>query len=403
MTIYPVIESRLNADSTTIYQFLKIIDQNIDNRDISLDLMCFPYLFCRGINGQCEKRNPHLQPAEYAKLLMRSSDRRFRTDSQFLFFLLNQANIRQLNAGIFHKLNVTRNTKDLSAKKFMDMIQNNEIDDNLKTIFGRLRGTEQFWKKPRNDIFCMTNNYGPATFFLTLSPSEYHWEDLHKCYCIIYNVNKQTRTLSNFIASDPVIASLFIEMKFRAMVKFLLSDSHPLGEIAHYAWRREYQSRGLQHFHILLWVKNAPVIGKSIEDDIVEFINTHITCHIPNKNNFPTLYQRVTKYQMHTHNAYCMRTKQIKSGRSTKVCRFGFGRKVTEELVLHSVARSIQGRRKLNKTRLYDLPREQSEANVNSNFIGMVRQYGSSIHRRKECFFDRLCHEIYNKGGKIFN
>lgn len=149
------------------------------------------------------------------------------------------------------------------------------------------------------------------------------------------------------------------------MLAFLLSDSQPLGEIAHYAWRREYQSRGLQHFHTMLWVKDAPIIGNANEEDIAQFITTYITCHVPDKNNFPTLHQRVTKYQAHTHNAYCLRTKKSKSGRSTRVCRFGFGRKVTEELILHGVARSIQGRRKLNKTRLYDLPRNESETNIN--------------------------------------
>lgn len=260
MIIYTFIESRPNADSTKLYQFLKIVDENIDNRDINLDLKCFPYLFCEGKNRQCENRQVQLQPSEFAKLLMRSSDPRFRTDPQFLFYLLNQANMRQMNAGIFHKLNITRNTKDLSAKKFIEMIQNNEIESDLRTIFGRLRGSEEFWKRPQNNLNCMTAHYGPATFFLTLNPSEYHWDDLHECYCTIYNVRKTSRTMNSFTAFDPVIASLFIEMKFKAMIAFLTSDSHPLGEIAHYAWRRGYQSRGLQHFHIL-WrvtgIKNA--------------------------------------------------------------------------------------------------------------------------------------------------
>lgn len=365
MTIYPVIENRINTESTKIYQFLKVIDENIDNRDINLDLKCFPYLFCEGKNGQCEKRKQQVQPSEFAKLLIRSSDHRFRTDPQFLFFSLNQANLRQLNAGIFHKLNITKNTRNLNARTFMQMIENNEIESNLQTIFGRLRGSEQFWKKPQNDLNCMTTHYGPATFFLTLSPSEYHWDDLHQCYCDIYKIPKNRRTLSNFIASDPVIASLFIEMKFKAMIAFLMSESQPLGKIVHYGWRREYQSRGLQHFHIVLWVENSPIIGESSEEDIATFITKYITCHIPNKQNFPTLHQRVTKYQNHVHNSYCMRSKKGKTGRTTKVCRFGFGRKVTQELVLHGVAQSILGRRKLRKTRLYDLPRNDSEKNIN--------------------------------------
>lgn len=144
-----------------------------------------------------------------------------------------------------HKLNITKDTKDLTANKFRQMIEKNEIASNLKTIFSRLRGTEQYWKRPLNEMNCMTSHYGPATFFLTLSPSEYHWEDLHECYCKIYNVDKKSRTLNSFIATDPVIASIFIEMKFKSMLAFILSESQPLGKVIHYAWRREYQSRGL--------------------------------------------------------------------------------------------------------------------------------------------------------------
>lgn len=325
MTIYPVVEKRLNVEPTKIYQFLKVIDDNIDNREAKLDLMCFPNLYCYGVNGQNQEREQKLQPGEYAKLLMRSTDRRFRTDAQFLFYLLNQASIRQLSAGIFHKLNVTNDTKALNVQSFMDLIKSNKLE-HLSTIFGRLRGSQQFFKKAQNDVNCMVAHYGPATFFLTLSPSEYHWTDLHEFYKTLYK-DEKPRSLNSYIATDPAIASIFIELKFKAMMAFLLSDSHPLGVIVHFFWRREYQSRGLQHFHIMLWVKNAPIIGKPNDAEIADFITKYISCVIPDKNNFPTLYQRVTKYQSHCHNSYCQRRKKTnKKGSSVSVCRFGFGR-----------------------------------------------------------------------------
>lgn len=366
MTIYPIIEKRINADSTKIYQFLKVIDENIDNRDPELDLKCFPYLFCYGKNGQCERRDQKIQPGEYAKLLMRSADRRFRTDHQFLFFLLNQANIRQLNAGIFHKLNTSKRATNLNAKQFKQMIENNEIEGNLSTIFSRLRGTEQFWKKPRNDIECMISHYGPATFFLTLSPSEYYWDDLYECYCIIYKVKKGTRSLSSFIANDPVIAAMFIEMKYKAIMAFILSEDHPLGKIKHYVVRREYQGRGIEHFHIMLWVEGPPIITGSANnrDEIAAFIAKYIYCRCPNKENFPIISERVQKCQTHHCNKYCQREK-IEKGRKITVCRFGYPRRETEELILRGVAEAVVGRRKLRKTRLYDLPRTKAEAYIN--------------------------------------
>ncbi|XP_070529626.1 uncharacterized protein [Cardiocondyla obscurior] len=52
------------------------------------------------------------------------------------------------------------------------------LESNLNTIFSVLRNTEQYWRRPRSDLDCMARHYGPATWFLTLSPSEWLWDDL---------------------------------------------------------------------------------------------------------------------------------------------------------------------------------------------------------------------------------
>ncbi|XP_028132186.2 uncharacterized protein LOC114327696 [Diabrotica virgifera virgifera] len=147
---------------------------------------------------------------------------------------------------------------------------------------------------------------------------------------------------------------------------FILSDSHPLGKVKHYFVRREYQGRGLQHFHCMIWVEGAPIIGKFTDDEIANFISKYISCTIPEKTAFPTLFKKVITYQKHKHSKYCQRFKQSKDKKKKfSVCRFGFGRKITPNFILHSVAESILGRRKLRKTRLYDLPRTTEEANIN--------------------------------------
>jgi len=68
---------------------------------------------------------------------------------------------------------------------------------------------------------------------------------------------------------------------------------------------------------------------------------------------------------MHKHNNYRLRNK-ITVNSVMKVCRFGFGRPVTKKFVLRKVQASVVGRRKLKaKSRLYDLPRKESEVNIN--------------------------------------
>lgn len=139
---------------------------------------------------------------------------RFRLNQQYLFYLLNDANIRQLNAGIFYKLNVTNLNQKLTAQQYLEKIEKGELEGDLMAIFSRLRITEQFWKKPRSDFMCMTRYYGPATWFLTISPSEWRWTDLADYIKLINGPDAKNKSTSELVAMDPVSASRFIDIKF---------------------------------------------------------------------------------------------------------------------------------------------------------------------------------------------
>ncbi|XP_029161563.1 uncharacterized protein LOC114933247 [Nylanderia fulva] len=239
------------------------------------------------------------------------------------------------------------------------------LESNLSTIFATLRNTEQYWCKPRNDLNCMTQHYGPATWFLTLSPSEWLWEDLGEYIREVNEWHDASLSVSALVVRDPVSTSRFLDNKFRAMLDFIRSKDHPIGEVTHYFWRREYQGRGIQHFHLLIWIKNAPIFGESTIEEVSKFISQHISCTIPDQNISPLLYRRVDTHQRHIHNDYCLRSKKV--GRKViRRCRFGFPRPVTETLNIRDVATSIAGRKQLkHKSRLYDLPRTDNEGNIN--------------------------------------
>lgn len=54
------------------------------------------------------------------------------------------------------------------------------------------------------------------------------------------------------------------------------------------------------------------------------------TLHVkkPYSTSFPTLAKRVSDYQTHHHNNYCMRAKKTKTG-TVRVCRFSFPRNIS--------------------------------------------------------------------------
>jgi len=125
--------------------------------------------------------------------------------------------------------------------------------------------------------------------------------------------NDSSLSTSVLIARDPVSTSRFLDNKFRAMLDFICSKDHPIGEVIHYFWRREYQGRGIQHLHLLLWIKNASIIGESSPEEVSKFILQYITCKMPVQNISPLLYKRVNTHQQHKHNVYCLRSKKVRT------------------------------------------------------------------------------------------
>jgi len=105
-TIHSLNEPRKNAKATDLYQMLKIDRNPIDQRDLNLDVKCFPVLFPYGKYGQYFERLINLSSSEFIKLRLLSMNPIFRTNIQYLFFLLHDANIRALKSGIYHKLNI---------------------------------------------------------------------------------------------------------------------------------------------------------------------------------------------------------------------------------------------------------------------------------------------------------
>ena len=113
----------------------------------------------------------------------------------------------------------------------------------------------------------MSKNYGPATWWLTLSPNEWLWTEEFKPFMEVFNPDWKDRkmTETEMASKDPVGTAVFLEHKFEATLKFMMSDDNPIGKIDHYFVRREYQGRGMPHFHMIIWIKDAPMIGETEE------------------------------------------------------------------------------------------------------------------------------------------
>eukprot|EP00731_Ephydatia_muelleri_P019066 Em0011g1106a len=341
------------------YKMQNVKDSPIESRQRHLDVMCFPTLFPSGQFGEFHPRDIHLSASEYAKSRLLNKDSRFRKDPQYVFFLLWQQEMRQISAGIYNVLKTTSKGK-VPVREFLSRVSNSDesVEANLSTIFQSVRGTKQYWFHKSSELKCMLREYGSPTLFITFSCAEYNSTHIDR-YLRKVNDHPPSYPISKLCIEDPVSVSRKFSANFHHLFYTVLLKGSVLGVVLHFFWKKEYQARGAPHYHVLLWIQDAPVIGKSDPKDVLAWIQERITCKIPDAALNPELHALVTKYQMHKCTNHCKRRQKLKSGFITK-CRFSFPRDVTEHAVLNPVEECLKSRKKI-----YLLPRAAQECRVN--------------------------------------
>ena len=341
------------------YKMLNVKEIPLNSRQEYLDVMCFPNLFPSGHFGELHTREVHISSSEYAKSRLLNKDSRFRKDAQYVFFLLSQQQMCQIASGIYNLLKCTAITS-LPVHAFLSSLSKSDkaVEANLSTIFQTVRGTKQFWFLRSSELKCMVREWGTPTLFLTFSCAEYDCEDIAR-YLRKVNDQPSTYPISKLCVEDAISVSRVYSLKFHAFLNLVILKAAILGVITHHFYKKEYQSRGAPHYHILLWIEGAPVIGESDPVSVLKWIQERITCKIPNAALNPELHKLVTKYQMHKCSPYCKRKRNLK-GTFVTTCKSGFPRDSTECASLYPVEECLKSKKKIPQ-----LPRLPQEACIN--------------------------------------
>ena len=122
------------------------------------------------------------------------------------------------------------------------------------------------------------------------------------------NWNEKTK----LVQKDPVTCSRFFDHRVQQFIKIVLkSEFHPIGKVNDYFYRVEFQQRGSPHIHILIWVEDAPKYKENPNEDIVEYIDKHVSCNLSDE------FKDLIALQVHKHSKTCR-----KKGHA--ICQFGF-------------------------------------------------------------------------------
>ena len=416
------------AQAKDIFQMLNIGTNPIPYYEPNVDCESFPERFPYGTGGRTALREKKLQDATFEQTRLMTSDNYQRRNIQYLLHLVGQKEKRLIKEGIFSVQN--KNFKSMTKKDISINAkdENSELLKRITSVLRKLPTQREFWSEIRSKVEAMVFEFGPPTFWATFSPGEYDDQDMLK-YLRERNSDLsgvETMTVSQLVCKDPVLACTYLQTKFDATLKYMLSDANPIGKIKHHFVRTEYQTRLMPHFHCFFWVEDAPIIGRDSEDTILNFIGKYVTCKLPSPNEDPFMYGLVKKYQLHHCNSYCLR--KPKKGRGKARCKFSFPRAACINPVLHGVATSIASHKTGSyKKRLYEVERKHNEryindynptllylwkGNVDMQFIGeeseslveYISKYATKAPRSAISDFELDAIEVSNKSnfGKLF-
>ena len=165
------------------------------------------------------------------------------------------------------------------------------------TMMANLCGSKEYFAKLGMDIKWMIKRFGLPTLFVTCLTAEWFFEPLIEHLKTankdMPNIDKMTP--AELCCMDSVSVSIHFYQKWNAIFTKLFKDkSNALfGVMEDYFWRIEYQTRGAPQVHCILWIKNAPMLGRSSIHKIQQYISIICTCSMPNAETLPTLHSLV--------------------------------------------------------------------------------------------------------------
>ena len=140
----------------------------------------------------------------------------------------------------------------------------------------------------------MIRQLGIPTLFISLSAADTKWTELLQSIHI--SIHQKTITddeLDNMpwsnkcelISKDPATCVRYFNNKVQKFVKHILKSPYSSFSILTMSFHHvEFQHHGSPHIHGLLWIKNAPHYDKDSDNQIIQYIDSIISCSSSEKN-----------------------------------------------------------------------------------------------------------------------
>ena len=259
--------------------------------DKDAEFLSFPTIYCGKRQADNSERLVPVHYSTICKWELRSQDRRVAQSVPNIFYKLKKLQIRQIQGSASLSLRKcktkgkTYTAGDLKSESSVNKLIN--LDEGFR-VLRNLRGSPPYFERCKKDLFAMIRQLGKPTWFCSFSAAETRWIHLIKILGRLIDNKHYTddevkqmtwQKKSELIQKDPVTCARNFEHMVQQFIhNFIKSSCHPIGEVADFFYRVEFQQRGSPHIHGLFWIKNAPEYGKDKDEDIVNFVDSYVSC-----------------------------------------------------------------------------------------------------------------------------
>lgn len=221
--------------------------------------MAFPTLFPRGQGDWHQARLRSVSLHDYAAHLMRYYDGRFARHPRFRYVVFNR--LMRLTVDQSSRYYISKNSSltNLSIEELEELMvgsQNKSTVDSFARVGGKLKGSRPYWKQASWDVQAFVKQLGCPDLFLTLSAADMQWPDLHR-HMPQYELflsgtsEEKKRLIRDNVQGNPHIIAHYFFLRRKLYYDAILK---PLLGVDDYWDRDEFQGRGTEHLHALIWI-----------------------------------------------------------------------------------------------------------------------------------------------------
>lgn len=261
-----------------------------------------------------DERPVKITLSQYVKSRFFSMDGRFAKNPEYLFYLQYLKEFNEVLSSARMSLRKgterhgTMTIRDLTtATNLRQLVHRNE----RYKFLTKVRGSAPYWERTMHELCAMVKQCGIPTWFLSFSAADRLWPEIAQAILKVQGKelppNLDWSEHCKIINSNPVIACVMFDKRTRHLITdLILSAACPVGEAVDYFYRIEFQQRGWPHIHMLIWVKDAPIINQGADADMIHFVDKYVTCSIPSDKH-PDLKEKFSSLQSHSkrHSKSC--------------------------------------------------------------------------------------------------